>query len=352
MKTKTFLLLVFATAIYASARAQCSTPPLYLNSAYETNNGSFFEFVIQQPVCDTLVGYQIQWKGVADENWSNYTSTTHITHSEIMFLNNIVFPFNAGEKYLWRVRTITYKPNGNPSYSSWTNGKKFTPEILATSGCTYPGPISLFSPSATEADLLSYIPPIPPGWNSPTKSMIQYRVDGTTGWVNIPYFKATDVFYQLRGLTPNTTYNWRMKNKCGTNGHSVWQNGPDFTTALAFTKQPKSNGKQIKTIIQAEEIQKYPDDESTDEVSAVTLKVSPNPASSQINISINTEKNGMASMMIKDLTGNVRWSATNVNLATLKNMRVNTSNLMPGIYSLQIMSEGNLIATQKIIISR
>ena len=353
MKTKSFLLLVFATLMYAGSWAQCSTPPIYLNSAYETNNGFSCDFLIKQPVCDTVLGYELQWKGATDSYWSGINTDSFVATSDVLFGLGVVSPLNAGVKYQWRVRMITYKHNGNPSYSDWTKGTSFTPQVLAGSGCTYPGPISLFSPSAYGTFVIFSNPnPPPTGWSSPTRTKLQYKVDGTTGWSTVNNIDATGFYYYLDGLVPSTTYNWRMQNRCSSDGNSIWQKGPDFTTASAAMKNRMSSSKKENVIFNQSDVKHYADDETAEQVSTDVLKVTPNPASSQINISLNTNKTGNAFMTIKDLSGNVKWSASNVNVSSLKNMTVNVSNLIPGIYSLQLNGVGNTVISQKIIISR
>lgn len=351
MKTKSFLMFIFATAMYASSWAQCSTPPMYLNSAYETKDGFTCKFLFQKPVCDDFDGITIQWKGAYDANWTSYTlDSLDISGSDIVYTFNMFYELKVGVRYQWRVRMTTYKPNGNPSYSAWTKGTPFTPQELAGSGCTYPGPLCLFIPS--NYALLLFDNVVPTGWSVPTKSKLQYKIDGTSGWTTINNIDATSGVYYLANLNPGTTYNWRMNNRCGTEGNSVWQKGPDFTTASLASKRIMNNAQQQRFIVNPSDIKQVADDETIDQVTPDILNVTPNPASSQINISLKTFKTGVASMMIKDLAGNVKWSASNVNVATLKNMTVNVSNFMPGIYSLQVICNDNSVISQKIIISR
>jgi len=351
MKTKSLLTLVFAMAMYAGSWAQCSTAPRYLNSAYETNTGFSCNFFFQEPVCDTFVGIQVQWKGSTDPNWWGFTlDSNYLSGSDVVYGFGIGTDLNVGVRYQWRVRMITYRHNGNPSYSDWTKGTPFTPQVLAGSGCTYPGPICLFQPGSSDVFLL-YSNNEPAGWSTPTKSKLQYKVDGTSSWTTISNLDPTTGYYYLNGLSSGTTYNWRMNNKCGAGSNSDWQNGPDFTTAFAFNGN-KNNAQKQNFIIKSSDIKQFADDDAGTDMSTDMLKVTPNPASSQINISLNTNKTGNAFMTIKDLSGNVKWSASNVNVSSIKNMNINVSNLIPGIYSLQVNGVGNTVISQKIIISR
>ncbi len=344
-------MLVFASAMYASSWAQCSTPPMYLNLAYPTDNGFACAFYLKQPVCDSYSGEEIQWRGATDSYWSDFTADSISNGGDLASAYFFDKPLNAGVRYQWRVRMITYRPNGKSLYSDWTKGKNFTPEVLAASGCTYPGPLCLFEPGSSDVSLL-FNNNTPPGWDYPTKSKLEYKIDGTSDWTKIRNIDPNSFVYFLNNLIPATTYNWRMSNNCDIDGNSVWQNGPDFTTASLAAKVNKNNAQKQTFFIKASQIKQYADDETADQVTPDILKVTPNPASSQINISLSTFKTGVASMMIKDLAGNVKWSASNVNIATLKNMTVNVSNFMPGIYSLQVIGIDNTMISQKIIISR
>ncbi len=355
MKTKILLLLALVTGLSKISTAQCPTPPLYLNSAYETNNGFDVAFLILQPVCDTIDGLQVEWKGATDAHWAGGTIDSIVQKGSDLSWGLIVgVPLTVGVKYKWRVRMYMYNTDGNPVYSAWTNGQAFTPVTLAATGCTYPGPLSLFVPASDNALLLFYNS-TPTGWNPPRSGKLQYRVDGTTAWTDVKNIDPASGFYDVAGLTASTKYNWRMQNKCSS-GNSQYHDGPDFTTSSgAFAKRPGVGFQKQTYTLNASNI-KQMDDEDKAIVPASILKVYPNPASTQISITVDastlTNKNSTVSLILKDMTGNIFWNADNVNLSSLKNMNVNVSKLQPGIYYLQMTGADNKTVTQQVIISR
>jgi hypothetical protein len=329
-----------------------------LNSAYETGNGFSVNFELDQPVCDTIDGFEMQFKGATDADWIGFAyDSLYQSGSDVVFGIGIGYPMNVGVKYKWRVRMITYKHNGKRSYSSWTNGDAFTPVTLAGSGCEYPGPLSLFPPSSSDVFLLFSVPNPPfPGWELPASVKLQYRVDGTTGWTNVNGIDPTSGFYGLSGLTANTTYNWRMRSTCATTGTSAWHNGPDFTTD--FGSRPGKNiSKQKKYLtVKASDIKHFTDEDEQGQIlSNDILKVSPNPASDQITVSLDASSvktNAVVSLSLKNMQNGVVWSSANLKAASINNMKVNVANLQTGIYYLQMTGASANVITQKLVITK
>ncbi|QMW04101.1 fibronectin type III domain-containing protein [Spirosoma foliorum] len=64
---------------------------------------------------------------------------------------------------------------------------------------------------------------------------LQYRLLGTTDWSTINSIPVTPSYwtttYSLTGLTPNTTYEWRVRTICPTNTQATHTIGNNFTTS-------------------------------------------------------------------------------------------------------------------------
>ncbi len=153
--------------------------------------------------------------------------------------------------------------------------------------------------------------------------LVQYRVNGTTPWTSVIVLGNKDSL-RLTGLTPNTTYQWRVAVGVGTDTISnfvlsAYTPIDMFTTAASFASN--------------------------------RISVSPNPASTQFHIQIDTKNNEMVSAWLKDAQGRVFWNVSNVNVQSLNSMQVNVSHIKPGIYYLQIGNMNNMV-TQKVIINR
>ncbi len=357
MKKTILLLLVCATGLYNISQAQCSTKPQYLNSAYELSTGFLSSWESEPPNCDSIYGFTFQYKGASDASWTSFTfDSLGPIYGSVVFTLPLAATLTVGDKYNWRVRMITYKNNGNPTYGAWANGDPFKPTNTTASGCPYPGPLSLFPPTDSSVEFVYNNSYYPSGYDAPKKSKLQVKVDGTSSWSTYNNLDPQGFFVGLSGLIPNTKYNWRMQNSCKNMAMSDYHNGPDFKTAAAT---PKQRNKQTMHLtadpLQATQVS---DDGQIVAIplSPDALKVYPNPSSSSIRISLDqtslATKSSVGNLTLKNLQGTIVWSASNVNTSALKNMNVNVSNLLPGIYNLQFTGSDNKVISQKVIISR
>lgn len=164
---------------------------------------------------------------------------------------------------------------------------------------------------------------------------VQYRVVGTTSWTT----KKTNgpvASYTAKNLTPSANYEWQVAAVDSANGVSGTGNYAGlgaFTTAAGFTNNI---------------IAKNTVNENNNR-----LVVYPNPVKTFFSIQFNSAKQDeRISVTIKNINGNVVWSAGNTNSAALVNTKVDASKFANGIYILQINDAGNKpVATQKIIIA-
>ncbi|MFD1062090.1 M14 family zinc carboxypeptidase, partial [Winogradskyella litorisediminis] len=76
---------------------------------------------------------------------------------------------------------------------------------------------------------------------------LRYRVDGTTTWTNITNFEGNT--YNLSGLLPATTYQVRVRSKCGTSTNSAYSPIITFTTlACASPTNVTANDIGLSTV--------------------------------------------------------------------------------------------------------
>ncbi len=349
---KTILLLLILLSLFQISNAQCPVPPHYLNAAHYTSAGFEIAFEIDNPVCDSIYGWQLQWKQVSAGSWISYTfDSTNQNGSNAIWGGFVPWSLTVGQPYTWRVRMIMYAPNGSPVYSAWTNGNSFVPITEAITGCDYPGPLSLYPPGSSDV-LLYVVPDHIPGWDSAKAGRIQYKPTTSSTWTNIDFTTPYNIFYYVAGLNSSTTYQWRTVFACKTNEISKMANGPNFTTPSPSS--PQSNNKRVfkefvikpSQVIQLQQNYSHMLDEG---ITAVII--SPNPASTQFKIHITSVKNQKITATLKNATGNIFWHVSNVSPQSLNSMNVNVSSLKPGIYYLQV-GDMNSTVTQKIIISR
>lgn len=169
---------------------------------------------------------------------------------------------------------------------------------------------------------------------------IQYRVQGSPTWLKKKTKNANPSFV-LKGLTPNTVYEWQVATSDSANGiiatgqYSVISS---FTTDAAFTGNNEGvinlTGKGIPQ----------------DEVDG--MSIFPNPANAQFKIKMSTKLSGTADIILKSINGKVVWNALHKDAASINGTTVNTSNLPNGIYMLQVVLQDGKIYNNKVVISR
>lgn len=160
--------------------------------------------------------------------------------------------------------------------------------------------------------------------------VVQYRKQGTTQWTQ-EIVLGNKASLKLTGLTPGTTYEWRVATGVGTDAVSNYVLSA-FTPIDVFTTTA-SFASADKTMQQSD------------------VSISPNPASTHFTIQINTKIDEKVSAWLKDAEGHIFWTISNVNVSTLNTINVNVGNLKPGMYYLQIGNTNSMV-TQKVIINR
>ncbi|MDQ3016469.1 MAG: fibronectin type III domain-containing protein, partial [Bacteroidota bacterium] len=124
---------------------------------------------------------------------------------------------NQGTTYQWRVRANC----SNGQYSYWTSSVTFT--TLGGSYCT--APTGLVTANITQNSATF-------DWvivQGAENYSVQWRVAGGT-WYNLSGGPFYNTYVNVSGLTPNTSYEWRVKSHCTNGSTSEWSNIAYFTT--------------------------------------------------------------------------------------------------------------------------
>ena len=79
------------------------------------------------------------------------------------------------------------------------------------------------------------------------------------------------------------------------------------------------------------------------------MKLFPNPASSELNISINPEQKQISTIRLFDVTGRTAEEITQINAFT---KIISVSNMNSGLYLLYIQLTDGSTATQRVVIER
>lgn len=147
-----------------------------------------------------------------------------------------------------------------------------------------------------------------------TKYQFQYRPTGTTTWLKK---NATTTLVKITGLSPATTYQYRMKTFCGTES-SVFSDGGFFTTTAR--------------------IGEFSDQE---------ILIYPNPASQTVFIDGLGIEEDMLTITCHDITGRLLLSEVFMHYGQI--VEVSVESLLPGTYMLQVQ-KGDELYTEMLVI--
>src|SRR5205085_352398 len=145
--------------------------------------------------------------------------------------------------------------------------------------------------------------------------MVQYKVSTSTTWITqTAITNPSTSSYQLSGLTPGTTYNYRVITKCATGLYSSSSNTKSFTT-LPFRLDGLANDE--------------------DENNSEQISIAPNPVSDKLQISFDAEVTN-ADLKIINITGEVILAKTFAAVDGTFDEQVDVSSFPSGIYFLRI----------------
>jgi hypothetical protein len=171
-------------------------------------------------------------------------------------------------------------------------------------------------------------------WSAGTNAVlynIAYRESGSSNDWNI--ISVSRTFKWITGLSPNTTYEWKIKSKCVYNSG---QSGTRWTAARTFTTGLGSSpSARLK---------------SSDQLDNATqsLLIYPNPNQGEFNLSMTLDKDVQYTLEIRDITGRIVQNEmiTGTGQQVIKPVEINEAQ---GIYLLRLASD-NDISVKRIII--
>lgn len=158
---------------------------------------------------------------------------------------------------------------------------------------------------------------------------IQYRIKGSSSWITAPIVTNNNTaFFNLTGLTANTTYQWRIATRCKSNSvfsFSAYTSAKQFKTTTSFAIV-SFNDIDIRV------------------ANGFKITVLPNPANSIAILSIEGSiKN--ATVSITDLQGKTIWMKSDINNSQVD---LPIHNIAPGMYIVKL-SNGNDAKVAKLI---
>ncbi len=168
---------------------------------------------------------------------------------------------------------------------------------------------------------------------------VQYRVHGTGAWTGIAT-TGNVASYILTGLTPNTSYDWRVAAIDSEDGMSVisaFTSVVTFATSASLVADENNNQEDV----------------SVNNKNAGLINVSPNPVSSYFTIhhKISTQQKLTASLF--DFSGKAVWSSGSINADALNGKKVIVNQFGSGLYYLKITdAQGAVLGTIKVSITK
>ncbi|HRH60426.1 MAG TPA: sulfatase-like hydrolase/transferase, partial [Chitinophagaceae bacterium] len=159
----------------------------------------------------------------------------------------------------------------------------------------------------------------------------QYHIKGAALWTTI---KQTGITKTLKGLTPSSTFEWRVFNDCKISPdtvESVYATGPEFTTLSSIAAANNTKSEDIS-------------------IGVYYAKIYPNPAYSNITIQYYCNSNGTLQLKMYDVNGR-QVMAHNINTVKGGNSySLVVKNLTAGLYFIRIAdAAGKLLYDEKFI---
>jgi hypothetical protein len=146
--------------------------------------------------------------------------------------------------------------------------------------------------------------------------------------------------YKRQGLTPGTNYEFQAKSYCSSTSYSIWGASNVFTTPLAMV---------LVDSTPTEETNGLTSDKAIDEtMNNMIVSVFPNPTTGIFQVQFELQEEATVQFLITDQLGRVVSNQTMKLPGGAIRMDQDLENKEVGIYTLQLLKEGELIHISKI----
>ncbi len=241
--------------------------------------------------------------------------------------------------YEWRVKSNC--PNG--LMSEWSSPASFT--TLCNNSCNVPGNPYTSNITTTTATY---------NWSAVAGAQsysVQRRVPNGI-WYYVSGSPFTNTSVTVYGLTPNTTYEWRVRANCGNGQSSNWTAPISYTTNGSVQgDMPLGLAINGNTVVVQDEgeamdsVQKDVKGNDHFEDPSSYLQINPNPASDILNLTFTqTEKCKIMSMEMTDISGKImlKKDYQSGDMGEF-NEQINVSEFSSGIYILQLQTTSGIL---------
>ncbi len=180
-------------------------PPSWLETNYITENSATFDW----SAASGAISYSIQWR-VSGGSWQDLGGGPW--QNTWLYIGGL----QPNTTYNWRVRSNC----GGGMSSSWSYTETFTTLGYSCGTPTWPSTSNITNTSATFS------------WSSVGGAQsytVQTRLLNGT-WYDVSGGPFNSTWVTVNGLSPNTTYQWRVRANCGGGQYSAWTSAITFTT--------------------------------------------------------------------------------------------------------------------------
>lgn len=249
--------------------------------------------------------------------WSGNTAVFKNTSSpgKLSLAEAVIYPAGSGTK---ASTSVDIDGDGKPDIvflNLFSGTISILRNLIADNGCTPPANLNVTNITSSSARLI---------WSlqdtAATSFEIRYRAVGNLTWL---YRKADGVQkgITLRGLTPNTTYQWEIRSNCGgeiTQG----VRGPRFTTASLF----ESSSGNVSGAFASE---------------TEGIRIIPNPVKSVSTIIFTAARPGSYTLQLTNISGKVLFVKEGTTTIGENRIIINMSMFAGGTYFISLTDSEN-----------
>ena len=209
---KKILLILLYSSIYNICNAQCSAPTTPYSS-----NINYYNADANWDNQSNVYNYKIRYRILGSSSWLYKNNIDYLATTKN--INNLQ-PLNA---YIWQIRS--YCDSTGLNYSQWSVTDTFYTNTIhcPTIAGIYTSNINYNSANAN--------------WTQTTgvdRYKIQFRILGTTNWLNLAFIDSLQTNVLIPLLQPNTTYEWEIMAYYDSSFimASLWSIPDTFTTTI------------------------------------------------------------------------------------------------------------------------
>jgi N-acetyl-anhydromuramyl-L-alanine amidase AmpD len=281
-------------------------------------------------------GYILEWKPASATTWTSVTVTNNYTS---------LFSLSASTSYNWRITTVCASGNSSPS----------TTQVFSTNASCY---------DAYETNNVYTVPATYPSLNG------GYVYGKICGSGDVDFFKITttatsNINFSLANMPKNynietyTSTGAFLKGgyATGTTNESVVLNNKAAGTYLfkvygaTSIDNDASNDYRLYVTTSAPTIARLAESVAATEP-VKGLSIIPNPATDFVNLQFTTTSTDKITIMVKDVSGNIKLQQTKLAVAGIQNTQLNIQNLQNGVYIIQLISNNGLLLTKQLLINK